>query len=435
MTSLAELPELVGFFSYSREDDQDSEGALSALRDRIQRELRGQLGRALRLWQDREAIPPGRLWESEIKAAIEQSVFFIPIVTPRAMNSKYCRVEFDLFLDREAELGRDDLVFPIHYIRVRGLEDEARWRDDPVLSVIGKRQYVDWRAFRQEQMTETRVRVAIERFCEKIIDALTAPMAPLAPAPAARAPAMAPAPTPASAVALPLAKLPLAVLPAIAESFRDGPGLPEMVVVPAGEFMMGTEKSEQESFDDERPRHPVSVTSAFAIGRYHVTRAEYAMFVEETGYTGGDGKGSWREPGFAQTDRDPAVCVSWDDANAYVAWLAKTTGKAYRLPTEAEWEYAARAGTATAWYWGDAIGSGNANCDGCGSRWDNKSTSPGRLLACNRSRPGIRPRRPLGGEGIRSKHLNRSPPPDLFRGSTHPHEEFVDGQAEPGQGG
>jgi hypothetical protein len=77
--SLADSPELVGFFSYSREDDDDSRGALSALRDAIQRELRGQLGRSrqqLRLWQDKEAIAPGRLWESEIKAAVEQSVFF-----------------------------------------------------------------------------------------------------------------------------------------------------------------------------------------------------------------------------------------------------------------------------------------------------------------------------------------------------------------------
>jgi len=81
-------------------------------------------------------------------------------------------------------------------------------------------------------------------------------------------------------------------------------------------------------------------------------------------------------PGFAQTDRDPVVCVSWNDAKAYAAWLSKTTGKLYRLLTEAEWEYAARAGTTTAWYWGDDLGGGNANCDGCGSRWDNESTSP-----------------------------------------------------------
>ena len=75
MASLADFPELVGFFSYSRDDDEDSKGALSALRERIQRELRGQLGRsmkAFRLWQDKEAIAPGKLWQAEIKAAIER---------------------------------------------------------------------------------------------------------------------------------------------------------------------------------------------------------------------------------------------------------------------------------------------------------------------------------------------------------------------------
>ena len=128
MSSLADLPELVGFFSYSREDDADSHGALSALRNRIQGELRGQLGRTaktFRLWQDKEAIPSGTLWESEIKNAAAQSVFFIPIITPTVVASPYCRFELESFLAREAALGRDDLVFPILYIDVPGLEDAA----------------------------------------------------------------------------------------------------------------------------------------------------------------------------------------------------------------------------------------------------------------------------------------------------------------------
>ena len=81
MSSLAELPELVGFFSYSREDDEDSQGALSALRERIQRELRGQLGRSpktFRLWQDKQAIASGKLWEEEIKTAVGQAVLLHP---------------------------------------------------------------------------------------------------------------------------------------------------------------------------------------------------------------------------------------------------------------------------------------------------------------------------------------------------------------------
>src|SRR6516165_4442564 len=108
MSSLADLSEIVGFFSYSREDDEASDGSLSALRLAIQRELSAQLGRSrttFRLWQDQEAIAPGRLWESEIKTAVEQAVFFIPIVTPRAVNSHYCKFEFEAFLARERSEG------------------------------------------------------------------------------------------------------------------------------------------------------------------------------------------------------------------------------------------------------------------------------------------------------------------------------------------
>jgi formylglycine-generating enzyme required for sulfatase activity len=180
------------------------------------------------------------------------------------------------------------------------------------------------------------------------------------------------------------------------DSFRDCPDCPEMVWLPAGSFMMGTEPAEttregvlDEVANWERPRHPVAVRAIFAVGKYHVTRAEYGRFAAATGRSGdagcnGDPKKSWRDSGFAQTDRDPVVCVNRDDAKAYADWLAKITGKSYRLPSEAEWEYAARAGTTTTRYWGDAIGAGNAICDGCGSKWDNKSTSPVGSFQANR---------------------------------------------------
>lgn len=179
---LIDLPELVGFFSYSREDDDDAAGRLTALRDAIQRELRGQLGRSrrqLRLWQDKEAIIPGRLWQKEIKAAIEEAVFFIPIITPTVVNSNYCRSEFEFFLEQERMFGRSDLVFPILYIRVPELEHESRWRDHPVLSVIGQRQWVDWRQLRLLPVDDLAVRRAIEEFCSKIIETLSRPMVPL----------------------------------------------------------------------------------------------------------------------------------------------------------------------------------------------------------------------------------------------------------------
>jgi len=140
---------------------------------------------------------------------------------------------------------------------------------------------------------------------------------------------------------------------------------PAMVSIPKGSFTMGSPATEAGRSDDEGPQHEVRI-AAFALGKYPVTRAQFAAFVAATGYDAGHvcrtfekGRGdlrpgrSWRNPGFKQTDDDPVVCVNSDDAKAYTAWLSGQTAKLYRLPTEAEWEYAARAGTTTSRYWGD----------------------------------------------------------------------------------
>jgi cobaltochelatase CobT len=180
LSSLVDLPEIIGFFSYSRDDDTDSMGALSALRDRIQRELRGRLGRTkatFRLWQDTSAIAHGTLWEEELKAAVAQSVFFVPIITPTSVRSQHCKREFELFLAREKELGRNDLIFPLLYIRVPELEDEKQWRQDEVLRVIGDRQYMDWQERRYLDVRSPEVAVQIGHFCNNIYDALRKPSA------------------------------------------------------------------------------------------------------------------------------------------------------------------------------------------------------------------------------------------------------------------
>ena len=175
MPSLIDIPELVGFFSYSRDDDQGSRGALSALRDAIQTELSAQLGRTrtdFRLWQDKSAISLGTLWEKQISRGINQSVFFIPIITPRAVRSQHCAYEFQAFLARETELGRDDLVFPILYIPVSALEDEKLWRDEPILRIVATRQYLDWRELRHHDPRSIEVQQKLEWYCRGITNAL-----------------------------------------------------------------------------------------------------------------------------------------------------------------------------------------------------------------------------------------------------------------------
>lgn len=147
--------------------------------------------------------------------------------------------------------------------------------------------------------------------------------------------------------------------------FRDCANCPEMVVIPAGSFNMGSAPSETGHDSDEAPRHSVAIPSQFALAKTEIRRGQFAAFVKETGYAAGGGclafangrwgkkaGRSWRNPGYPQLDNHPVVCVNWNDARAYVSWLARKTGKPYRLPSEAEWEYAARAGTKTARYWG-----------------------------------------------------------------------------------
>lgn len=148
-------------------------------------------------------------------------------------------------------------------------------------------------------------------------------------------------------------------------SFRDCPECPEMVPIPGGTFQMGDASAMAKP--DEQPVHEVTV-AAFAAGRFEVTRGEFAAFVTATGYAPSSGclidrtrtgqmlfdsSASWRDPGYPQTDRDPVVCMGWADAQAYAAWLSRRTGKVYRLLSEAEWEYAARAGTTSEFFWGN----------------------------------------------------------------------------------
>ncbi len=144
------------------------------------------------------------------------------------------------------------------------------------------------------------------------------------------------------------------------------PVLPEMVTIPAGQFRMGDIQGT--GFADEQPVHAVSVKS-FAMGRHEVTFEEYDYFAEQTGQEKPGDRGWGR-------GKRPVINVSWDGATAYAEWLSELTGESYRLPTEAEWEYAARAGTETDYWWGNEIGGNHANCDGCGSQWDNKLTAP-----------------------------------------------------------
>jgi formylglycine-generating enzyme required for sulfatase activity len=196
------------------------------------------------------------------------------------------------------------------------------------------------------------------------------PSAPDVPAPSVAKPTAPAVTTPtvttptAAAVEPPAKPLPAGIK--AGQATKDCADCPEMIIVPPGKFMMGAPKTEAGRTDAEGPQTKVSI-GPFAIGKYPVTRGEFAAFINDSQYQSAQrcwvevsiGKydfkdgADWQNPGYPQTDDDPVVCVSWDDAKHYVKWLATKTGKDFRLPSEAELEYATRGGTTTSRYWGD----------------------------------------------------------------------------------
>ena len=177
---------------------------------------------------------------------------------------------------------------------------------------------------------------------------------------------------------------------------KDCPDCPELVVIPSGSFTMGSSAAEQalanaggvpETFTSrESPQHTANIRS-FAAGRYAISKGEFAAFVRAKGYqtqaeqedgcfawTGQEWKKdkayNWRNVGFAQADNHPVVCVSWNDAQAYAQWISHVSGKTFRLLSESEREYVARAGTQTAFWWGDSITTSQANYDGTATSYN-----------------------------------------------------------------
>ena len=164
--------------------------------------------------------------------------------------------------------------------------------------------------------------------------------------------------------------------------FRDCAECPEMVVVPAGSFMMGSPEGEEGRSDSEGPRHRVTIAKPFAVGVYEVTNGQYSTFARETRHHSGRGD-CWNDyRGYSETDAFPVGCVNWHDAQAYVLWLSRKTGAKYRLLSEAEWEYAARAGTDTSRYWGDNPSSACKYANVVDRTYMEKSTWTGSYHEC-----------------------------------------------------
>ena len=353
-----ELPP-IGLWSYSQHDDRRARGRLSQLRALLAEELEARFGQlaGVRLFQDVPAIAYGDLWEQKITDALNQCSFLVPILTPDFLQSEWCCLEVLHFQDRETALGRSGLIFPIHWVDTGRIDpaNPAHVHDRRVWDRLRATQRVELHPFRlHEPEKSIEVQQALVTLADRIEAALRgAGAAARVPSPSARAKP--------------------------GDIMRDAPNLPEMVLIPAGSYLRGvptaeSQREDSHDYDDNaRPIARVTIARPFWMGRYPVTRGEFAAFIDSTGHKmpneattaepNAEGKWSceqrgnrnWRNPGFKQTDRDPVVCVGHDDALAYLAWLNERTGGGYRLPSEAEWEYAARAGTETARYWGDGM--------------------------------------------------------------------------------
>ena len=159
--------------------------------------------------------------------------------------------------------------------------------------------------------------------------------------------------------------------PSFRDELRSGGFGPELVVVPPGRFRMGCDRGEPGCTRERYPPRDVVIAAPFAMSKYEITFDDYDRLL----HTKRRRHDEAHDQGWSR-GRRPVINITWDEAVAYAAWLSAQTGRRYRLPSEAEWEYAARAGTTTKWPWGDAFQRGRANCADCGDAWDGERTAP-----------------------------------------------------------
>jgi formylglycine-generating enzyme required for sulfatase activity len=338
------------FLSYTRFDDRH--GAISTFRQWLSDIVREVSGEPFEIFQDVDDIDVGERWSDKLDQILDHARFFIPIMTPNYFKSEACRKELQKFLDAEARVGRQDLIIPIYYIQSAVVEDRALREADHLATVLGARQHADWRHLRLYSFRNRKVRLAMDELAREIDQARQSRGSGAA--------------SPRSETSTSQTAGP-AWAPGTVFRDIDAPWCPEMVVVPPGEFVMGSTEAERqwavahgakrEWVEREKPQHRVRIDHSLAVGRYPVTFEQYDRFCEQTR----------REPpgdeGWGRARR-PVINVSWDDAKAYVEWLAAQTRQPYRLLSESEWEYACRAGTTTRFWWGDEITPENANYGG-----------------------------------------------------------------------
>lgn len=348
------------FLSYTRFDDR--RGKISDFQAWLSDAVEEVSGRPFEIFQDVEGIGLGQKWKDVLDEMLDQARFFIPILTPKFFSSRPCREELIKFLEMERRAGRQDLVMPVYWITCPVLEEKHLKAKDELAQAIDERQRWDWRDLRFKASEEEVVQrdiaglaSQIERARRNVLRLIETPKEAIAiratkrPAPKFKTVARQPAP-PKKAPPNP---------PNLSAGFRDidAPWCPKMVVIPTGTLMMGSPENEAKRANNEGPQHQVHIVEPFALGLFTVTFEEFDYFCAEIGHRKPDDRGWGR-------GRRPVIDVLWKDALAYCNWLSQVTGRNYHLPSEAQWEYACRAGTTTPFSTGATITTGQANYNG-----------------------------------------------------------------------
>lgn len=388
------MTKLAAFLSYAHRDDKHHGGAITQLSVALSGAIGVAIGDDFEIFQDRKDIAWGHHWPSKLEHGLAGSRFLIAILSPSFFNSEYCRKELTEFLAIEQAAGRNDLILPIYYVPSPLIENPLKRDMDPLAKAIAQRQYADWRDLRHLPFTEPKVRRKLDSLAQDLVKALEKSETDL-PAPSNRI-----FETPfehqdnvsglregdenaADLVddfrqrglmeqPVPFSVQPSNSLPEPGTVFRDidEPWCPEMVVIPEGSFVMGSPPDEEWHNPSEKPEHWVRFarpfTRPFALGIHPVTFDEFEHYCIEVGRQK-PGDHGWGR------GRRPVINVNVDDAEAYLNWLSKITGKYYRLPSEAEWEYACRAQTTTPFANGTTINTDQANYDGSDPYGDGKT--------------------------------------------------------------
>ncbi len=352
MVLLSGMSDAAAFLSYAHRDDAYLDGGLTALCQKLALVVSVRIGHDFAIFQDRTDIRWGQHWPSRLAEGLAGSRFLIPVLSPSFFTSDACQQELAQFLELERATGRRDLILPLYLLPTSLVDDPAKRADHPLATVLAERQYRDWRPLRHQPFTSRDVRQTLDELAADIVAAMTRSASA-----AISAPPLAPAPQRVSLDPLALSLPPRGCTPGTIFRDFDAPWCPEMVVIPAGSFVMGAPASEEGSEDEERPEHRVRFAAPFALGRFPVSFDEFDEFCDEMGRAKPTDEGWGR-------GRRPAINVSCEDAKAYLAWLSSRTNQAYRLPSEAEWEYVCRGGTTTPFWTGATITTDQANFDG-----------------------------------------------------------------------